>query len=78
MKKEYAVELTEEEADELMEEHWVGELVRCKDCKYGRKPILPFRTECVWCERVQRHNSNYWFCADGVAKGINVPGEEGR
>ena len=34
MKKEYIVELREEEADELMEEHWVGELVRCKDCKH--------------------------------------------
>lgn len=41
------------------------ELVRYKDCKYGRKPILSFRTDCVWCERIQCHNSNDWFCADG-------------
>jgi len=33
MKKEYIVELTEKEADEFMDEHWVGELVRCKNCK---------------------------------------------
>ena len=43
-------------------------IVRCKDCKYGREPILSFRKYCVWCERIQRHNSNDWFCADGDAK----------
>lgn len=33
MKKDYIVEVTEKEADELMDGHWVRELVRCKDCK---------------------------------------------
>ena len=40
-------------------------IVRCKDCKYGKEPILPYRKNCVWCVRIQRHNSNDWFCADG-------------
>lgn len=53
MKKEYIVELTEEEADELMDEHWVGELVRCKDCKH----------EETCCRR--RTDNPEWFCADG-------------
>ncbi|MBO5968264.1 MAG: hypothetical protein J6S14_07175 [Clostridia bacterium] len=61
MEREYIVELREEEADELMNEHWVGELVRCKDCKYkddgecvikaGWFPVKP-----------------EWFCADGERK----------
>ena len=40
MKKEYIVELREEEADELMDEHWVGELVRCKDCVHWIPGII--------------------------------------
>lgn len=56
MKKEYIVELREEEADKLMDEHWVGELVRCKECKQ--------RLECdYWIE-----NGDDWYCADGEAK----------
>jgi hypothetical protein len=53
MKKEYIVELTEEEADELMDEHCVGELVRCKDC---RKNMM--------CE-LTIDKPKDWFCADG-------------
>ena len=59
MKKDYIVELREEEADELMDDHWVGELVRCKDCKYyeqkehwanfGGVPILA--TEMPTCSK---------------------------
>lgn len=66
MKKEYIVELREEEADELMDEHWVGELVRCKDCKY-------WRTNTEFCMRwsvanVAHHTPPNWYCADGERK----------
>ena len=62
MKKEYIVELREEEADELMDEHWVGELVRCKDCRYCEYPDA----EREWCKKGHLHgNANTWFCADG-------------
>ena len=61
-KKEYIVELREEEADELMDEHWVGELVRCKDCKH-------------YDHETQSCNDGLdgiflpdWFCADGERK----------
>lgn len=66
MKKEYIVELREEEADELMDEHWVGELVRCKDCKHGHKYEF-----CVKCENAGNpgmfatYHRFDWFCADG-------------
>ena len=56
MKKEYIVELTEEEADELMAEHWVGELIRCKDCKH-----------CLECDYWIENGDNY-YCADGEKK----------
>lgn len=42
-----------------------GEIVRCKDCKHGREPIMAYRKGCVWCERVNRHNDADWYCADG-------------
>ena len=61
MKKDYIVELNEEEADELMDEHWVGELVRCKDCENnigGRCKNLD-----LWVE-----TDPEWFCADGKRK----------
>ena len=69
MKKEYIVELREEEADELMDEHWVGELVRCKDCKYCVKEpngelycdILAVGYEPLGSKKVNCD----WFCADG-------------
>lgn len=50
MKKEYIVELREEEADELMDEHWVGELVRCKDC---RQAVLTTSGEVKYCKFLQ-------------------------
>ena len=59
MKKEYIVELTEEEADELMAEHWVGEVIRCKDCKH----YMTIHCTCDGC-----CISDDWFCADGVRK----------
>ena len=73
MKKEYIVELKEEEADELMDEHWVGELVRCKDCKHA---YLTSDGECKYCDLekddngslVERYRSWDWYCADGERK----------
>ena len=61
MKKDYIVELREEEADELMDDHWVGELVRCNGCKYLNTPAngVPF------CKRIKKFVDTDWFCADG-------------
>lgn len=59
MKKEYVVELSEEEADELMDEHWVGELVRCKDCNHYRKAT------CSAAAGMAFPPPEDWFCADG-------------
>ena len=58
MKKEYIVELREEEADELMNEHWVGELVRCKDCKHWEQ-------QTGHCPYNSIFTHSEWFCADG-------------
>lgn len=58
MKKEYIVELREEEADELMDEHWVGELVRCKDCKWYDERIS-------MCDNCELPREQTFFCADG-------------
>ena len=59
MKKDYIVELREEEADELMDEHWVGELVRCKDCNHYDKDM-------IYCNKFGMQDINDdWFCADG-------------
>ena len=73
MKKDYIVELREEEADELMNDHWVGELVRCKDCKISKLEKVfknvPTSTETVrWCELINRYVDDDWFCADGERK----------
>lgn len=65
MRKEYIVELREEEADELMDEHWVGELVRCKECIYWDKGCTE---ECDNSDSICFHNGSCkadWFCADG-------------
>ena len=59
MKKEYIVELREEEADELMDEHWVGELVRCKDCKHHGKGT------CSAAAGIAYPPPDEWYCADG-------------
>lgn len=58
MKKEYTVELTEEEADELIDEHWVGELVRCNDCKWYDEHIS-------MCDNCGLPREQTFFCADG-------------
>jgi len=62
MKKEYIVELREEEANELMDSHWVGELVRCKDCKYLANM---YKCPCFYSKEKQ---SDDWFCAEGERK----------
>ena len=59
MKKDYIVELREEEADELMDDHWVGELIRCKDCKKR------YTVHCIQEEAGNINNQDDWFCADG-------------
>lgn len=73
MKKEYVVELREEEADELMEEHWVGELVRCQDCKYRSLYCTEAAdgTTLYTCHHPCANDVPrpfYWFCADGERK----------
>jgi hypothetical protein len=62
MKKDYIVGLSEEEADELMDEHWVGELVRCRDC-VNRHDSINCR---MYSEGMD--TSDDWFCADGEVK----------
>ena len=65
MKKDYIVELREEEADELMDDHWVGELVRCKNCKHYRYYGLDSYTVSE-CKIDHAENPDgEWFCADG-------------
>ena len=65
MKKEYIVELREEEADELMDEHWVGELVRCKCCDNRE---CDGRAGTVVCGITGESHSRLWFCGDGERK----------
>ena len=65
MKKDYIVELREEEANELMDDHWVGELVRCKDCKYN---IFDWNCNMISCLRIGQpieYHKPDWYCADG-------------
>ena len=73
MKKEYVVELSEEEADELMDEHWVGELVRCKDCKYRSKEMYDRygnpNNKVYVCQINDVAKKPEWFCADGERGG---------
>ena len=61
MKKDYIVELREEEAeaDKLINAHWVGELIRCKDCKHHGKDT------CSAAGGLAYPPPDDWFCADG-------------
>ena len=44
---------------------YVQELVRCKDCKYCEYP----NAEREWCKKGHLHgNAETWFCADGERK----------
>lgn len=53
------------------------EVVRCKDCKYRfvDGDNVRFNMCLLNHNKVQPDD---WFCADGVAKDINVPNKEGR
>ena len=62
--------------DYLKKEREAKSVVRCKDCRYAEECIPPCDDRyCVFYD--QRHDKD-WFCADGVAKDINVPDKEGR
>ena len=69
MKKDYIVELREEEADELMDDHWVGELVRCEHCQHSwyDPEIDAYRCEHPFGLTGMPHTAD-WFCADGEPK----------
>ena len=66
MKKDYIVELREEEADELMDDHWVGELVRCKNCKHSGIDSTSYPH--YWCSALSVYREADWFCSDGERK----------
>ena len=62
--QEMDIEALKKSYNELAEK---GEpVVRCKDCKHK-----PYCLKYGW-------RNDEWFCADGVAKDINVPNKEGR
>lgn len=61
--------------------HQIQELVRCKDCEHGDILCADY-VSCLISDENESgchvsHNEN-WFCADGVAKDINVHNKEGR
>lgn len=62
----YFVALREDEAEELMEEHVIGELVLCKDCEHGEKCVEPHKD--YWCNLYDAYKSGGLFCADGERK----------
>ena len=64
MKKDYIVELREDEAEELMDEHWVSELVRCEDCKYWKNGYRNFDVH-PWLPCMEIHTNCKWFCGYG-------------
>lgn len=69
--------LTPEKAEQLLKEQ--PQIVRCKDCKecYFASNRVPTEQSYV-CGKHGIGVSLEWFCADGVAKDINVLGNEGR
>ena len=76
MKKEYIIELREDEADELMEEHWVGELVRCKDCKWWENGLcenddVARKINDCGCYPDFRTDPD-WFCKDGERSDVDA------
>jgi len=50
---------------------WVGELVRCKDCRF----MIVIDGSC-YCDKPNADRLVYrnpeWFCADGIAKDTDV------
>ena len=51
---------------------YVQELVRCKDCKQGEQSVLPNRH--LWCRIHEFYREPDWFCADGVKKESEING----
>ena len=51
-------------------------VVRCRDCRH-RDPEDK-KCDCGHTIQWQLPRPDDWFCADGVAKDINVPDKEGR
>ena len=42
------------------------ELVRCKDCRFKRKTVIPYlRDTEVWCYRMEKHMKKVGFCSEG-------------
>lgn len=65
--------LTKEQLEKLKEPFKdVVLVVHCKDCKHYHKGFN--------CDLLQKPimKGDDWFCADGVAKDINVPDKKGR
>ena len=42
------------------------QIVRCKDCKFKEKSFVADRQ--WWCNRLEKHCEDEWFCADGELK----------
>lgn len=59
---------------DTMEKHGIcdaeqPQIVRCKDCRYSRKTVIPYlRSEQKWCNRQETHHPFDWYCADGERK----------
>lgn len=56
-------------------------VIRCKDCKnadYGTDEDGNRFMKCIGSVKCYGGTTPDFFCADGVAKDINVPGKEGR
>ena len=45
-----------------------GELIRCKDCKYGVPLTDSSYIQCSMAFHTSERHGNDWFCADGVRK----------
>ena len=72
--------LTKEQAEQFRDTFKnLTVVVRCKDCRHGCKPsTFQYYPNLTWCNRHSTSHDDDWFCADGVAKDINVPDKEGR
>ena len=48
---------------------YVQQLVRCKDCKHGEKPLtFKYYPNLIWCNKYECSHDGDWFCADGERK----------
>ena len=49
------------------------EIIRCKNCKHGKKSsTFRYYPNLTWCNKYKCSHDDSWFCADGVAKNIDV------